>query len=201
MAYGGHGLVMSEEEIVGNPKETLEIQNVVASTEIEQELDPQALAKDLDQADYDPEQFPGVVYRPVDHRATALIFRSGKIICLGAESVEGIYEAAHAISDDLRDLGIPVDESPEITVQNIVMSGDLGERLNLAAIAIGLGLTNVEYEPEQFPGLVYRLNDPDVVMLLFGSGKMVIVGGTIPEEAEAAVETIASRLTDLNLLG
>jgi transcription initiation factor TFIID TATA-box-binding protein len=161
----------------------------------------QALAKDLDQADYDPEQFPGVVYRPADHRATALIFRSGKIICLGAESVEGIYEAAHAISDDLRDLGIPVDESPEITVQNIVMSGDLGAMLNLSAIAIGLGLANVEYEPEQFPGLVYRLNDPDVVMLLFGSGKMVIVGGTIPEEAEAAVETIASRLTDLNLLG
>jgi transcription initiation factor TFIID TATA-box-binding protein len=200
MAYGGHGLVMSEEEIVGNPKETLEIQNVVASTEIEQELDLQALAKDLDQADYDPEQFPGVVYRPAEHRATALIFRSGKIICLGAGSVEGIYEAAHAISADLRDLGISVNESPEITVQNIVMSGDLGERLNLAAIAIGLGLTNVEYEPEQFPGLVYRLDDPDVVMLLFGSGKIVIVGGTVPEDGEAAVETIRSRLTDLTLL-
>jgi transcription initiation factor TFIID TATA-box-binding protein len=201
MAYGGHGLVMSEEEIGGDPKETLEIQNVVASTGIEQELDLQALTRDLDQADYDPEQFPGVVYRPAEHRATALIFRSGKIICLGAESVEGIYEAAHAISDDLRDLGISVDESPEITIQNIVMSGDLGTMLNLTAIAIGLGLANVEYEPEQFPGLVYRLDNPDVVMLLFGSGKMVIVGGTVTEDAEAAVETIRSRLTDLNLLG
>jgi transcription initiation factor TFIID TATA-box-binding protein len=201
MAYGGHGLVMCEEEIVGDPKETLEIQNVVASTEIEQELDLQALAKDLDQADHDPEQFPGVVYRPAEHRATALIFRSGKIICLGAGSVEGICEAAHAITDDLRGLGISVNESPDITVQNIVMSGVLGERLNLAAIAIGLGLTNVEYEPEQFPGLVYRLDDPDVVMLLFGSGKIVIVGGTVPEDGEAAVETIRSRLTDLTLLG
>jgi transcription initiation factor TFIID TATA-box-binding protein len=194
-------LVMSEEEIVDDPKETLEIQNVVASAGIEQELDLQALARDLDPTDYDPEQFPGVVYRPAEQRATTLIFRSGKVICLGAESIESVHEAVHATFDDLRDLGIPVEESPEITVQNIVTSGDLGAMLNLSAIAIGLGLETVEYEPEQFPGLIYRLDEPDVVVLLFGSGKMVIVGGTVPEDAKAAVETIRSRLTDLNLLG
>jgi hypothetical protein len=61
--------------------------------------------------------------------------------------------------------------------------------------AIGLGLENIEYEPEQFPGLIYRLGDSDIVVLLFSTGKMVTVGGTVPEEAEAAVETIHSRLT------
>jgi transcription initiation factor TFIID TATA-box-binding protein len=193
---------MSEEETAGDPKETLEIQNVVASTEIGHELDLQAVAKDLDEADYDHERFTGLVYQPDERsRATALIFRSGKMVCVGATSVEGIHEAAHDTFDDLRDLGIPVEESPEITVQNIVTSGDLREMLNLNAIAIGLGLVNIEYEPEQFPGLVYRLDDPEVVVLLFSSGKMVIVGGTVPEDAEAAVETISSRLTDLNLLG
>lgn len=192
---------MTEKELMDDPKETLEIQNVVASTGIEQELDLQALARNLGRTDYDPERFAGVVYRPAEHRATAMIFRSGKISCLGAESVEGIYQAAHSVFDDLRDLDISVGESPEITVQNIVMSGDLGAMLNLTAITIGLGLANVEYEPEQFPGLVYRLNDPDVVILLFSSGKIVIVGGTDPEDAEAAVETIQSRLTNLNLLG
>jgi transcription initiation factor TFIID TATA-box-binding protein len=192
---------MNEEKLLDDPKETLKIQNVVASTGVEQELDLQALARDLERTDYDPERFASVVYRPAEHQATTLIFRSGTISCLGAVSVEGIHQAVYAVFDDLRDLGISVGESPEITVQNIVMSGDLGVMLNLTAIAIGLGLANVEYEPEQFPGLVYRLNDPDVVMLLFGSGKIVIVGGTSPEDAEAAVETIQSRLTDLNLLG
>ena len=193
---------MSEEGTVDGPKETLEIQNVVASTGIGQEMDLQAVARDLDGVDYNPERFPGLVYHPAEHSgATALIFRSGKIVCVGATSVEGIHEAVHDTFDDLRDLGIPVEESFETVVQNIVTSGDLGEALNLNAIAIGLGLANVEYEPEQFPGLVYRLDDPDVVALLFGTGKMVIVGGTIPEDAETAVETIASRLTDLDLLG
>jgi transcription initiation factor TFIID TATA-box-binding protein len=193
---------MSEEETMSDPKETLEIQNVVASTGIGHELDLQAVARDLDGADYDHEQFTGLVYRPDEHsQATALIFRSGKMVCVGGTSVEGIHEAAHDTFDDLCDLGIPVEENPEITVQNIVMSSDLGEMLNLNAIAIGLGLANVEYEPEQFPGLVYRLDDPDVVVLLFSTGKMVIVGGTVPENAEAAVETISSRLTDLHLLG
>ena len=201
-AYGRYGAIMSEEATVGDPKETLEIQNVVASTEIGQELDLQVLARDLDGAAYDPDHYPGLVYRPAERlRATALIFRSGNIVCTGATSVESVCEGTHGIFDDLRDLGISVEESPEITVQNIVTSGDLGEMLNLNAIAIGLGLANVEYEPEQFSGLVYRLDDPDVVALLFGTGKMVIVGGTIPEDAEAAVETIASRLTDLDLLG
>ena len=189
------------EEPVDAPTETLEIQNVVASTEIGQELDLQVLASDLDGVDYDPEQFPGLVQRPDDPaRATALIFRSGKIVCTGATSIEDVHETVQATFNDLRALDIQVAENPDITVQNIVSSGDFGEVLNLNAIAVGLGLETVEYEPEQFPGLIYWLADPDVVVLLFGSGKLVITGGTVPEDAEAAVETISSRLTHLDLL-
>ena len=84
---------MSNHEEVNDPKETLEIQNVVASTAVGQELDLQSLAMDLEGADFDREQFPGVVYRVQDPHATALIFRSGKIVCTGAESVPDVYEA------------------------------------------------------------------------------------------------------------
>jgi transcription initiation factor TFIID TATA-box-binding protein len=191
---------MSDHEEVNDPKETLEIQNVVASTAVGQELDLQSLAMDLEGADFDREQFPGVVYRVQDPRAAALIFRSGKIVCTGAESVPDVYEALDIVFETLSNLGIKVMEDPVIEVQNIVTSGDLGENLNLNAIAIGLGLEDVEYEPEQFPGLVYRLDEPDVVALLFGSGKTVITGGKEPEDAEAATEVLISKLTDLNLL-
>jgi transcription initiation factor TFIID TATA-box-binding protein len=192
---------MSDHEEVEDAKETLEIQNVVASTAIGQELDLQSLAIDLKGADFDPDKFPGLVYRVLDPHATALIFRSGKITCTGAESIPDVHEAIETVFEQLSSLGIEVRENPDIEVQNIVTSGDLGEKLNLNAIAIGLGLENTEYEPEQFPGLVYRLDEPDVVVLLFGSGKTVITGGKEPEDAEAATEVLISQLTDLNLLG
>jgi transcription initiation factor TFIID TATA-box-binding protein len=86
-------------------------------------------------------------------------------------------------------------------VQNIVSSADLGHTLNLNALAIGLGLEDVEYEPEQFPGLVYRMDDPDVVILLFGSGKIVITGGKRTADAAEAVDVIVDRIDELGLLG
>ncbi|MFB6127126.1 MAG: TATA-box-binding protein [Halolamina sp.] len=184
-----------------DPKDSIEIQNVVASTGIGQELDLQSVAMDLEGADYDPDQFPGLVYRTSEPKAAALIFRSGKIVCTGAKSVADVHQSLDIVFEELRALQIPVSDDPEVTVQNIVTSADLGRDLNLNAIAIGLGLEHIEYEPEQFPGLVYRLDDPDVVALLFGSGKLVVTGGKEPSDAGAAVDVITDRLGDLGLLG
>ena len=181
--------------------DSIEIQNVVASTGIGQELDLEALAEDLPGADFNPDNFPGLVYRTQEPKAAALIFRSGKIVCTGAKSIDDVHEALGIIFEKLRGLSIPVDEDPEITVQNIVSSADLGHNLNLNALAIGLGLEDVEYEPEQFPGLVYRMDDPEVVILLFGSGKIVITEGKRTDDAETAVEEIVKRIDDLGLLG
>jgi len=180
--------------------DTIEIQNVVASTGIEQELDLETLTQDITGAEFDPDNFPGLVYRTQDPKAAALIFRSGKIVCTGASSVEQVHTALDMVFDELRDLGIPFDDSPEITVQNIVSSADLGESLNLNALAIGLGLEDVEYEPEQFPGLVYRMDEPEIVVLVFGSGKIVITGGKEPTDASLAVENIIEDIDELGLL-
>jgi transcription initiation factor TFIID TATA-box-binding protein len=182
-------------------QQSIEIENVVASTSIEQELDLADVAMDLDGADYDPEKFPGLVYRTQEPKAAALIFRSGKIVCTGANSVDAVNESLGIVFDSLAELGISIPDDPDITVQNIVSSADLGVQLNLNAIAIGLGLEQVEYEPEQFPGLVYRMDDPDVVALLFGSGKAVITGAKRTADAEAAVDAIYTRLDGLGLLG
>lgn len=183
-----------------SPKETLEIENVVASTGIEQELDLDQLADDLEGTDYNPDNFPGLIYRNQRPKAAILIFRSGKMVCTGAASVDNAHRALHVVFDELRSLGIDVSNDPEIVIQNMVASGEISGRLNLIAIAIGLGLEDVEYEPEQFPGLVYRLDDANAVVLLFGSGKLVITGCRSFEDAEQAIETIHARLQDLELL-
>jgi TATA-box binding protein (TBP) (component of TFIID and TFIIIB) len=115
-------------------QQSITIENVVASTSIEQELDLEDVAMDLDGADYDPEKFPGLVYRTQDPKAAALIFRSGKIVCTGANSVDAVHESLDIVFGAFAGLGIPIPDDPEITVQNIVSSADLGERLNLNAI-------------------------------------------------------------------
>ena len=180
--------------------ESIQVENVVASSDIGQELDLETLSEDLAATDYDPDNFPGLVYRMHDPKAAALIFRSGKVVCTGAKSVDDVTTALEYVFDELRELGVDVATSPDIEIQNIVSSGDLDHTLNLNAIAIGLGLEHIEYEPEQFPGLVYRLDDPDVVALLFGSGKLVITGGKQLDDAEQALTVIENRLTDLGLL-
>ena len=64
----------------------------------------------------------------------------------------------------------------------------------------GLGLENVEYEPEQFPGLVYRIKQPKVVVLIFSSGKLVITGGKSPEECEEGARIVRMQLENMGLL-
>ncbi|WP_456327070.1 TATA-box-binding protein [Archaeoglobus sp.] len=178
----------------------IKIENVVASTQIGENIDLNKIAREIPDADYKPKQFPGLVLRTKEPKAAALIFRSGKVVCTGSKSVEDARRAVKQIVKIVGSLGIPVIEEPEVKVQNIVASADLGTDLNLNAIAIGLGLENVEYEPEQFPGLVYRLRDPRVVVLIFGSGKMVVTGGKTPDDARRAVEKIAEELESLGLL-
>jgi transcription initiation factor TFIID TATA-box-binding protein len=182
------------------PKNTIKIENVVASTAIGAKLDLNQVITVFEAADYNKERFPGVVYRTTKPKTAALIFGSGKIVCTGAKSIADVYTGLTKVFDKLREMGTQIVDKPEIKIQNIVASANLGRVLNLNAVAIGLGLENVEYEPEQFPGLVYRMATPKVVMLLFGSGKIVITGGKKPEDAEAAVEKVVIELDGLGLL-
>ncbi|MEM4058505.1 MAG: TATA-box-binding protein, partial [Thermoplasmata archaeon] len=100
----------------------------------------------------------------------------------------------------LKSADIDVYDEPEIIVQNIVAVYDLNAELNLTDIAMSLGLENVEYEPEQFPGLVYRVEDPKVVLLLFGSGKVVCTGAKKEEEILEAVAKLKKELTKVGFL-
>src|SRR5512137_525699 len=178
----------------------IKIENVVASTSLGGELDLQAIALALDGAEYEPEQFPGLIYRLKEPKTATLLFRSGKVVCTGAKSLEQVKVAISKVAKQIEAAGIAIKGEPKIEVQNIVASSDLGAKINLNAIAISLGLEKVEYEPEQFPGLVYRLDVPKVVVLLFGSGKLIITGGKEPEDAKKAVVKILSDLRSLGLI-
>jgi len=180
---------------------SLTVENVVGSAELGRELDLPALAEDLPNTTHAHDQFPGLIHRNQSPKGVILVFRSGKLVCTGAKRTADVGTALEQFVDELRALGIQIDHDPEVTIQNIVTSGDLGVRLNLNAVAVGLGLENIEYEPEQFPGLVYRLDSPSVVSLLFASGKLVLTGAAELSEAEAAFESVRSQLRSVDLLG
>ena len=176
------------------------IENVVASTSLGEELELQAIARVLGGAEYEPEQFPGLIYRLKEPKTAILLFRSGKVVCTGAKSLEHVKIAIDLVAKQIGAAGIPVNKNPEIVVQNIVATSGLGAQIDLNAVAISLGLGKVEYEPEQFPGLVYRIDEPKVVVLLFGSGKLVCTGARKPSDVDHAVEKITAELKAAGLL-
>jgi len=177
----------------------IKIQNIVASTTFAEKLDLDVIAQTLEDAEYEPEQFPGLVFRLKNPKTATLLFRSGKANCTGAKNVEDVRKTVDLIVDKLKKLGVEVYKNPKIIIQNIVATADLGGELNLTETAQGLGLDNVEYEPEQFPGLVYRIKEPKVAMLLFSSGKIVCAGARSTENVSKAVEKLSDELSSLGL--
>ena len=178
----------------------VKVENIVASTIFAEKLDLDVIATSLEEAEYEPEQFPGLVYRLSSPKTATLLFRSGKANCTGAKNIEDVRKTVDIIADKLKKLGVKIHKDLDIVVQNMVATADLGGELNLDEVAVAFGLENVEYEPEQFPGLVYRVKEPKVVMLLFGSGKIVCTGGRNTEDVSTAVQDLSEKLNSMGLL-
>ncbi|MDD1655945.1 MAG: TATA-box-binding protein [Methanomicrobiales archaeon] len=184
----------------GRPEDSLKIENIVASAKVSDFLDLPTLASKIKDAEYNKKRFPGVVLRMQDPKIAALVFGSGKVVLTGAKSIDSLSRGLEILGNQLRALNISIPDSLTYKIQNIVTSADLGAPINLNKIAVGFNLEMIEYEPEQFPGLVYRLEDPKVVVLLFGSGKLIITGGKQPDDAKRAVQRILSDLKNLGLI-
>lgn len=152
----------------------VEIVNIVAAGKMDRHFKLNELAFKASESNYNPKAFPGLALRLNEPKTTFLIFSSGRIVCTGAKSMEEVKRAMNRLEEVLREAGID-SEVEWYEIQNIVAHTDVGRGLNLNALAILL-LEECEYEPEQFSGLVYRLRDPRAVMLVFGTGRIVIVG-------------------------
>lgn len=182
------------------PEDSLRIENIVASAKVTDYLDLPSLASQIKDAEYNKKRFPGVVLRMQNPKIAALVFGSGKVVLTGAKSIDSLSKGLEILGKQLRDLKIDIPKKLTYKIQNIVTSADLATAINLNKIAVGFNLDRIEYEPEQFPGLVYRLENPKVVVLLFGSGKLIITGGKEPEDAKKAVVKILADLRSLGLM-
>lgn len=174
-------------------KKEIKIQNIVASASLEHDIPLIKLAEALPNTEYNPEQFPGLVMRIKEPKTSALIFSSGKIVCTGAKSMKKVKEAVVAIIKYLGKIKIKIKIKPQIKVQNMVASGRIGMDLNLNSLA--MNLDNTEYEPEQFPGLVYKLPGTRATFLLFSNGKIVCTGTRSEVKLREAVNKLVKILS------
>ena len=177
------------------------IVNIVGTSKIGEDIDLHSLALNLEGAEYEPEQFPGLIYHIQVPKAAFLIFKSGKVVCTGTRSATEAQKALEIATANVKDIGVEVLPNPKIDIVNIVASADLGsDNLNLNQVAMGLGLENIEYEPEQFPGLVFRMKEPKVVILIFSTGKVICTGARSKKDVELALENMHRELEEHDFL-
>jgi transcription initiation factor TFIID TATA-box-binding protein len=174
--------------------ESLKIENIVASGVIADSIDLEKVSDKIKNCELNTKRFPGAVYRIEKPKIASLIFSSGKVVLTGIRTNQDLHDGLDIIMQSLRDAGIETYAEPQVAVTNIVCSYDMGKYINLNKVVITLNLENIEYEPEQFPGLVYRIEDPKIVALLFSSGKIILTGGKTVEDIKRGLDFLEQRL-------
>jgi transcription initiation factor TFIID TATA-box-binding protein len=171
---------------------SITIENTVASATLKQNIDLRSVVKAFPNVEYRPERFPGLVFRLKQPKTATLIFGSGKMVCTGARSEKQAKQAVRKVVKELKNHGIIIMKRPIINVVNIVASVNLGGRIDLERTTYMLDRTM--FEPEQFPGLIYRMIEPKVVFLLFTSGKCVCTGARSEEDVYTSVIKVRDQL-------
>lgn len=170
----------------------IKVVNIVVSASLEHDIPLEKMAATLSNTEYNPEQFPGLVIRIKEPKTSALIFSSGKIVCTGARTMDDVKASIRKIIKSLEKINVKIKQEPPVNVQNIVASGSVGMDLNLNVLA--MKLENTEYEPEQFPGLVYKLPELKATFLLFSNGKVVCTGTKSEQEVHGALDKLIENL-------
>jgi len=184
--------------VIEKNKHDVEIQNVVAVASLGQKMDLIAIMKIFRNVEYRPKRFPGLVFKLKQPKTTTLIFRTGKMVCTGAKSEKMAKSAVRKVVRELKKEGFIIRRSPKIEIVNIVGTADIGGGVDIEVMADILD--NVMYEPEQFPGLIYRMEKPKVVILMFRSGKMVLTGSKSEDQVNEAVDKMTSILIENELI-
>jgi len=193
--------ISKEVRKIKRAKPDVQIVNVVASGSLEHGIDLRAVNKIFPETEYDPKKFPGLVFRLKKPKTSSLLFSSGKIICTGGRSEKQAASAIRKVIRMLKKQGIVIKGNLTIKIQNIVASLDLGGSISLLDLYMESGRGGgAMYEPDQFPGLIYRMKEPSVVLLLFSTGKAVCTGAKNEEDVYHATEKISQILEKHNVI-
>jgi len=173
------------------------VENIIAYAKVADELDIYKISEKVPGFMYDPTEFLGLTLKLEKPNVAILLLPNGKVICTGAKKIEDIEFSIKEVVNKLKSIGIKIKSKTDIEIQNIVASLDLNKELNLDLISKELMLDNTSYEPDHFPGLVYKIDDTGAVLLIFSSGKIVCVGVKNLEDATKAIEMMKEKISSI----
>jgi len=176
------------------------IENIVAYAQIADGLDINKIAEDQPEFKYNPAEFSGLTLKLDFPKTAVLLLPGGRAICTGAKSIEDAETSINKLVEKIKKLNIKVKKEINIEIQNIIATTEIGKELHLDSIAKGLILDKVDYEPKQFPGLIFRSNDIGAAIIIFSTGKIVCTGTKKIEDATNAIESIKEKLTSIGAL-
>ncbi len=189
---------MTQESSVESKDLDIRIVNVVATASLEQKIDLPAIKKVFRNVEYNPKKLSGIVFRLKRPKTTTLIFGTGKMVCYGAKSEKLARSAIRKVVREFKNSGIIILSKPKIEVLNVVASANLHGKVDLE-VAVDI-MENVIYEPEQFSGIIYRMVEPKVVILIFASGRLVCTGAKSEDVVNEAVVKLQGILEDYDLI-
>ncbi len=178
----------------------IKIENIVAYAQLADCFDIDNLAEILPDFEYKPEEFNGLTWKPGNIKAAIIILPNGKVICTGAKRIEEVECSINAAIDKMTSAKINVNSKPKIEIQNIIASIDIEKELHLSSISKGLIMENVNYKPEEFPGLLYKIDHLGAVVIVFSSGKIVCTGTKTIDNASKAIELMKEKLSSIEAL-
>ncbi|XP_023849856.1 TATA box-binding protein-like 2 isoform X2 [Salvelinus sp. IW2-2015] len=164
------------------------LQNIVSTVNLACPLDLKSIVLQARNAEYNPKRFDAVIMRLLEPRTTALIFSTGKIVCTGAKSEEQCRLAARKYARVMQKLGFPA-KFLDFKIHNMVGTCDVCFPIRLEGLLLDHQQFS-SYVPELFPGLIYRMVKPRIVLLIFVSGKVVLTGAKERREIYEAFENI-----------
>jgi len=178
----------------------IKIENIIAYAKVSELLDIEFLSEKMPGSSYNPDEFKGLSIKFDELKIAVIILSNGKIVCTGAKKIEDAETTIKKVVKQVKNIGFEIEKNYETKIENVIASTDLKHELHLSSIANALILQNVEYEPEKFPGLIYKMEDLCTVVLLFSSGKLVCTGAKNIDDARDVINKMIEKLASIGVL-
>jgi transcription initiation factor TFIID TATA-box-binding protein len=178
----------------------IKIENIVAFAQVSDLLDIKLLNEKIPNSSYNPNEFEGISIKYENPKAATLILSTGKVVCTGAKTVEDVEKTIKKTIKKIKEVGFDIKKGYKIQIENLIASTDFKKEMHLSSIASGLIMQNMEYHPEEFPGLIYRMDDQCTELILFSSGKLVCTGAKSLEDATSAIKMMEEKLSSIGVL-
>jgi transcription initiation factor TFIID TATA-box-binding protein len=176
------------------------IENIVAFAQVSNSFDVEMISEKMPGSSYNPDEFVGLTMKFDKPKVAVLVLSNGKIICTGSKNAEEVDISFKKAVKKIKDAGFGVKKNYKIKIDNVVASTDFKKKLDLEKASKKLPLQKVEYEPEDFPGLIYKADDRGTLLLLFSSGKVISTGANKIEDAADSIKSLEKKLTTIGVL-